>query len=1236
MVGYFDEVLDGFKPPGQVARSIKLIKMQSAIERAIDNLVTDNFGQTYILSDTKDALELTPLDVEPVELDSTGDPVKSSQYIDQEFVFSESVMSFKELQNLYVRDIIDIDKSSIFTLRLTFKNTSSATIPVLVQIKDIHNKVIDVASARVAHYGGKLQFIDFKFERHHLPLGKYYIVIKRTNVNGLKIGYKVGGGVGRHPLMSESDDGVHYSDPDEIPIGSLWFQDKYGDAQTFDVKKATCMMYSDKVPVRDTHITLPDPPKQGSRIDTVYLNHSGYLDCLEGKPASYPKPAKGLKPDKDLIVAYVRCEKGKPLASQRDVDQNQTQEHTRRRKLLYRIRDLEKQVAWLREYNAPQRFKYNVTGTNLIDVGASIGMAYDDASGGFKVGSESLMINFNSKKDDGFTSWRMNHSDHVKGKIILATHSDYDVAVEMGHDNLPRLLGTGATSTRPGTMDVQSVFIDEKRVDSHYMGGHFQIEEDAQLYSISNQFIGMTDPGHPENMPYNVKSGKIVVFEVDSNLQPIILVEESEPLPISKWDTTDNDPRKYSNLQSWTTQGTTWYFSGTKTLDAEKRYAWILVPELKDTKLARCDVKTHRWRISPEKTVKANGKTYTAANIKARNDSFVLYAGSFPPKIPTKANQKHSTGMLNLKEHTHYGIGFRVRVKQNVFYDSGYLESEVFAMPEGADIHSVRVNANLIHPDETSYTLSVSCDGGAHYYPILEETNKNQLTYKGRRTFTTPGSNFRFKLEFKTQNEHKSPYLIYDAQDKYTLLFTLSLSAGGDSDGVLVTVPFFGPGIAAYALGYKNSVTDHTNLSTDIFSHWEWIRAWMDKNDGEIYVDIEGTNQASNETGTYIPYNWSVVRANLSPEDFIKTPVDYDGTVDIDEYNYHSESEPNSLGDITLIDNAETRWTGKTGVTTALDSSRVVSGTYSNKINITSSAGEGLLTYIPKDLGISHHEYFTLRIYPERNYSSQNFRFLFCSDSTGEDVIQQYYIPAMTAGEWNTFTFEIQDPSELTRVGSIALASEFDPNETHILNIDYITASTRVGGVIDNCESGWLKAQSEDVDIDFVSGQQQGSACLQVTVNGETDTGLLAYKKVNLNLSQYRNIRFWFKHDAMGDNNSSIASGDIQLTLCSDEAGKTPLNTFNIPSTEHGVWTRVMMDFENPVILTAVKSIGIKARFNPTQVQYFFFDQIEGVESQELPFYHKYLRLKFKVSLPEGKGTHPPVIKKVGLVGILG
>ncbi len=124
---------------------------------------------------------------------------------------------------------------------------------------------------------------------------------------------------------------------------------------------------------------------------------------------------------------------------------------------------------------------------------------------------------------------------------------------------------------------------------------------------------------------------------------------------------------------------------------------------------------------------------------------------------------------------------------------------------------------------------------------------------------------------------------------------------------------------------------------------------------------------------------------------------------------------------------------------------------------------------------------------------------------------------------------------------------------------------------VDLCESGWTAGTGVTLTYDTTTFKQGSASLKMVTAGTVTTARKLAYKAISdTDFSGYEQISFWFKNQA------SLAAGILQMKLCSDVAGDTPVDTFDIPVnaliTAH--WAPLVID-KGSALGSSIQSVAI-------------------------------------------------------------
>lgn len=160
-----------------------------------------------------------------------------------------------------------------------------------------------------------------------------------------------------------------------------------------------------------------------------------------------------------------------------------------------------------------------------------------------------------------------------------------------------------------------------------------------------------------------------------------------------------------------------------------------------------------------------------------------------------------------------------------------------------------------------------------------------------------------------------------------------------------------------------------------------------------------------------------------------------------------------------------------------------------------------------------------------------------------------------------------------------------------------VTLAGAANATIDNCEVAWTANGSGDATVQLMSVTTQakeGSCCMRITLDSSVQTSIMqAYYDIYTHdttvhdLSAYQKISFWIY------NSAAIVADNWTITLCSDTAGATPVDTFAIPAIPSAYrWVPLTIARNGSGNLgNAIKSIAINTgSVAPTASSYVYID----------------------------------------------
>lgn len=343
MPSYYNHI-DGTLQPGRTARSSDIHLIQSSIQDAFQRALIDICGTGVVLGDEENALRLSP----------------TTQHVDQSnsFDFADEENPGLSFYEIYLRQPIDIEKSSIERVRLQINNNSNIKVTLYAEIRDADFDLVDETNAILSPTDiNEYVDIDFIFNLNHLPLGRYYFVLRPVDISSIDLTqngdeseydiitkdmFKVKFDKEGHYSNSEYDyddnildtdiiyeknsglyasyNGTDYlearllddyllyinnsenNEPSETNF-DLCFECIFSSNNTYVISNGSAIVLGEKVYPLDTHVTIDGPSIHGDRTDLVILTADGQLHVIKGTvyngERQYPVDNTGLK------IAYI-------------------------------------------------------------------------------------------------------------------------------------------------------------------------------------------------------------------------------------------------------------------------------------------------------------------------------------------------------------------------------------------------------------------------------------------------------------------------------------------------------------------------------------------------------------------------------------------------------------------------------------------------------------------------------------------------------------------------------------------------------------------------------------------------------------------------------------------------------------------------------------------------------------------------------------------------------------------
>lgn len=192
--------------------------------------------------------------------------------------------------------------------------------------------------------------------------------------------------------------------------------------------------------------------------------------------------------------------------------------------------------------------------------------------------------------------------------------------------------------------------------------------------------------------------------------------------------------------------------------------------------------------------------------------------------------------------------------------------------------------------------------------------------------------------------------------------------------------------------------------------------------------------------------------------------------------------------------------------------------------------------------------------------------------STGDTVVVTGHTTNTNAN--GTWEVNVLSSSTFELTGSVGNGVGGATGTFRLRNNSRVTLASAVTKEVQDCgfQSGaWTASANVTATIETVDMKEGYGSCSLAIAAGFT-TGLAAYKALgaSTDFSGYKQITFWIKQTA----GTIGAAGDVQIKLCSDVAGVTAVDTFNIPNlVVLNQWTPVTVD-KGSALGAAIQSVA--------------------------------------------------------------
>lgn len=543
MPSYYNKI-EGTLKAGRTARAEDIHSIQSEIQDAFKNVIMDMFGTGFVIGEAENDLKLYPVE------DHTDQKNEN---------FSTDGAHWLPFYETYFRQPIDITKSSIHTITVHMKNESVYDVTVYAEIRDAQFNFVAETNALLRTTPSNqeekdaYQEVDFVFQKDHLPVGRYFFVIRPVDIsatdltmNGDEIPYNFnkGASMGSQITIPQQEvepemfcikfdkdgfynqglevsyDGKQYLESKNLPDLSiegfdgtynfdLYFTHTFSSGRTYFITNGSAMVLGEKVYPLDTHVSIKGPSDEGDRTDLIYLTTDGRLQVLNGPVYE----SKKIYPTQDtgLAIAYITTYKSTnknthiPLIEQHDENNM-----TRHRDVLERLRRLEKKIDYQIKNNSPSRIKYNCT----VDPTFAI----DNKDDNIEVrgeGSYNISSSVNSNGENIITD------DRAKSYAwsIIDKHYKYSGGVQSTKDCLLTVYDAYMPVTKPANYqgkemgkDYYAVVIDENDNPIPNLTLTIDIKKQGTLVETAKKTTDNKGVCTFSFYPYNLSQGTYNIF----------------------------------------------------------------------------------------------------------------------------------------------------------------------------------------------------------------------------------------------------------------------------------------------------------------------------------------------------------------------------------------------------------------------------------------------------------------------------------------------------------------------------------------------------------------------------------------------------------------------------------------------------------------------------------------------------------------------------------------------------
>lgn len=185
------------------------------------------------------------------------------------------------------------------------------------------------------------------------------------------------------------------------------------------------------------------------------------------------------------------------------------------------------------------------------------------------------------------------------------------------------------------------------------------------------------------------------------------------------------------------------------------------------------------------------------------------------------------------------------------------------------------------------------------------------------------------------------------------------------------------------------------------------------------------------------------------------------------------------------------------------------------------------------------------------------------------------------ANRKQTITSFTPAAGDLLKVIANPLPTSTSINATFTNASPTLTLASALTQNISTCDAIWTAGTvNVTPSVDSTAGNfKEGTGAAKLIFAAGFTTGLAAYFPTGtLDLSAYGGISFWFQPNSV---TGGLAFSSWQIKLCSDTAGVTAVNTFNLPAALNGgAWHQITID-NGGALDSSIKSVALYATADP-------------------------------------------------------